>query len=127
MKNLSGDVIESTYEELGLVQTGTFRNRAADTFGFVVNDQHYTANSLNALRAARSSLGTSTTVPTHETMMELAYGAHLSKFALISPNVQYIIDPDQLAEPFRTQNIKNTFVVGIHATVDFAGLLSKRR
>jgi porin len=127
MKNLSGDVIESTYEEIGLVQTGTFRHRDADTLGFVVNDQHYTSNILNSIRAARSSLGGSSPIPTHETMMELAYGVHLSKFVLLSPNVQYIIDPDQLAEPFLTQNIKNAFVVGMHATVDFAGLLAKRR
>jgi porin len=126
MKNVSGDVRESNYEEAGIVQTGTFRNRDADTIGFVVNDQQYTANLLSSIRATRLSLGASPNVPAHETMMEIAYGAQLSKFILISPNAQYIVDPDQFAEPFLTHNVSNAFVIGVHATVDFAGLLMQR-
>jgi porin len=126
MRNLTGNVIESTYEEAGLVQTGTFRGRDSDTIGFVVNDQHYTANALEAIRAARLSVGASGNIPAHETTMEVAYGAHLSTFVLLSPNVQYIIGPDQFAEPFLGRSIKNTLVAGLHATVDLAGLLAKR-
>jgi porin len=50
-------------------------------------------------------------------MMELAYGYQLSPGIRLSPNLQYILHPDQQAEPFRTRNIPNAFVIGLKFTV----------
>jgi porin len=56
-------------------------------------------------------------------MMELAYGAHLSPALVVSPNLQYVLEPDQMAEPYRTQDIRNALVVGLKFTLDLMPLL----
>jgi hypothetical protein len=127
MSNLSGDVIESSYEELGLVQTGTFAGRDLDTLGFAVNDQHFADTALDAIRAARVSAGGTPGIATHETMMELNYGVHVSSSVTIAPNLQYIVHPDQFAEPFFTGTIRNAFVIGLHVSVNLAPLLTAHR
>jgi porin len=123
MSNLSGNVVESDYEEVGLVQTGTFAGRDHDTLGFVINDQHFSNNTIAATQAARAAAGGTEALPTRETMMELAYGIQVSKVVQISPNLQYIVNPDQLNEPALTKNIKNAVVVGLHVAVDVVSLL----
>ncbi len=125
MSNLSGNVVESDYEEIGLVQTGTFARRDHDTLGFVINDQHFTKDTLAALQAARLAAGGTATVPSRETMMELAYGIQVSHGIQISPNLQYVVDPDQLNDSARVRNVKNAFVVGLHFSVDIASLLAR--
>jgi porin len=55
-------------------------------------------------------------------MMELNYGAQLTPVVRVMPNLQYIINPDQSAEPYRTKNIPDAFVVGVKFTVDIAKL-----
>jgi porin len=54
--------------------------------------------------------------------MELNYGAQLTPWLTAKPNLQYIINPDQSAEPTRTKNIPNAFVIGLKFTVDLAKL-----
>jgi porin len=55
-------------------------------------------------------------------MMELNYGAQIIPAIRAMPNIQYIINPDQSGEPFRTKNIPNAFVIGLKFTVDLAML-----
>ncbi|WP_157218297.1 carbohydrate porin [Flavisphingomonas formosensis] len=123
MQNLSGRVTETRFMELGLVQTGTFAGRDKDTIGFVINDQRFSDLALDAVRAARTSIGGSPHLPRHQYMMELAYGAQLGPAIRISPNLQYIVHPDQTGMPFRRTDIPNAFVVGFKFTVDAPTLL----
>jgi porin len=118
MTGLSGRLTENHYVELGLVQLGTFRGRDQDTIGFVINDQHFTNIALATIAAARVSVGGSPDIPTHETMMELAYGMQITPAIRISPNLQYILFPDQMSVPFRTSNIPNAFIIGFKFTLD---------
>jgi porin len=122
MTKLSGQVNENQYYELGAVQTGTFAGRPKDTIGFVVNDQEFSNAFLSNIATARESAGGTGNIPRREIMMELNYGAQLTPTITAMPNLQYIINPDQSAEPYRTSNIKNAFVVGIKFTVDLAKL-----
>ncbi|TVV75134.1 carbohydrate porin [Sphingomonas solaris] len=125
MKNLSGRVIETRFLELGLLQTGTFRGRDRDTIGFMVNDQRFSDLALRGLRAARASVGARTDdLPRHQYMMELAYGAQIAPALRISPNVQYIVNPDQLGDPFRRRNARDALVLGFKFTVDAPTLLA---
>jgi porin len=127
MSNLSGDVVESDYEEVGLVQTGTFAGRDHDTLGVVVNDQHFSNNTIAAIDAERAAAGGTEAVPTRETMMEIAYGIAVSKSAQISPNLQYVVKPDQLNEPRLARNTGNALVLGLHVSVDLMSLLRSHR
>jgi porin len=57
-------------------------------------------------------------------MMELAYGAQLGPAIRISPNIQYILHPDQTGAPFRTRDIKDALILGFKFTIDAPTLLS---
>jgi porin len=122
MANISGHVTEDRFFELALLQTGTFPGRDLDTLGFAINDQQFSGLALERVAAARAAAGGGGGMARHEIMMELAYGAQLTPAIRISPNLQYIVGPDQLAEPFRAKPIPNAFVVGFKFTVDTAKL-----
>lgn len=124
MTNLSGRVEESHFLELGLLQTGTFPGRDTDTIGFVINDQRFSDLAMERMRAARISAGGDGRINRHQYMMELAYGAQITPAIRISPNIQYIINPDQTGAPFRTRNIGNALVLGFKFTVDAPKMLA---
>ena len=124
MTNLSGRVEESRFFDMGAVQTGTFAGRDADTIGFMISDQRFSDLAMERMRAARLSAGGNGNIHRHEYMMELAYGAQLGPAIRISPNIQYILHPDQTGAPFRTRNIKEALILGFKFTIDAPTLLS---
>lgn len=127
MANLSGRVEESHYLELGLLQTGTFKGRDADTLGFLINDQQFSDLAVERMRAARMAAGGDGDIHRHQYMMELAYGAQLNPAMRISPNIQYIVHPDQTGAPFRPRDIGNALVFGLKFTVDAPTLMGMMR
>lgn len=127
MANLSGRVEESHYLELGLLQTGTFKGRDADTLGFLINDQQFSDLAVERMRAARMAGGGDGNIRRHQYMMELAYGAQLNAAMRISPNIQYIVNPDQTGAPFRPRDIGNALVFGLKFTVDAPTLMGMLR
>lgn len=127
MTNLSGRVEERRFLELGLVQKGTFRGRDQDTIGFVVNQQSFSDLAMERMRAARVAAGGDGNVRRNQYMMELAYGAQIGPAIRVSPNVQYILHPDQTGALFRTSNIGNALIFGFKFTVDAPTLLAMTR
>ncbi len=127
MANVSGRVSQTRFVELGAVQTGTFPGRDKDTLGFVINDQRFSDLALDAIRAARTSRGGTSDLPRHQYMMELAYGVQLNDTVRISPNVQYIANPDQSGSPFRTRDIRDALVLGFKFTIDGLALAERMR
>jgi len=124
MTNLSGRVEERHFLELGLLQTGTFRGRDRDTLGFVINQQSFSDLALARMNAARVFAGGTSGARRNEYMMELAYGAQIGPAVRLSPNLQYILHPDQTGAPFRTGHIKDAFAIGFKFTVDALSLAS---
>jgi porin len=124
MTNLSGRAEESRFLELGLLQTGTFAGRDADTIGFVINDQRFSDLSMQRMRAAQIAAGGNGDIERHQYMMELAYGAQLTPAIRVLPNIQYIVNPDQTGAPFRSRSIGNALVFGFKFTVDAPTLLA---
>lgn len=119
MKGTGGRQIEDYFLEGGALLTGTFDDRPYDTAGFVVSLQKYASLGLADIRAARSSLGLDPrAIATQQVMMELNYGIQLTSAARLTPNLQYIVNPDNLRFPFRAKPIPNAFVVGAKFSVD---------
>ncbi len=54
----------------------------------------------------------------NETFLELNYGLQVSPAVRLTPNLQYIIDPDQLRDPLRAKPIPDVLVVGAKLSVD---------
>ena len=97
----------------GLLDKGPFEDRPADTIGLVVTDLHWGNHTMDFLRDSRVAAGgTSTTQNPNEVMMEINYGAQITPWLRVVPNLQYIINPDNLPEPSQRSNIPDTFVVG---------------
>ena len=126
MAKVSGRVNEDRFLQFGLVQTGTFPGRRTDSVAFVINDQTFSRLALHNIRAGRASRGNTDDLPRHQIMMELAYGIQINANLRISPNIHYIINPDQLADPFRTQRVGNVLAIGLRFAVE-APLLKASR
>ncbi|ASG23516.1 carbohydrate porin [Nitrospirillum viridazoti] len=126
MTGTSGRLIEDHFLELGLVQRGTFAGRDDDTIGFVVNQQKYSHDALEALRLARAAAGGSGTPADDQIMMELSYGVQLARAVRIQPNLQYVIHPDQFSDPARLRDAPDAFVIGLRFDLDLAALLRGR-
>ena len=124
MTNLSGQVEESRYLGMGIVQTGTFAGRDQDTIGFAINDQRFSDLAIQRMNTARVAAGGRADIRRHQYMMELAYGLQVNPAIRLSPNLQYILHPDQTGAPDRTRNIRNAFILGFKFTVDAMQLLS---
>jgi len=115
----SGRQTQDYQLEAGAVMTGPFTSRPFDTAGFVVTDQRDSALGLANVRAARASLGLgSSDVAADEILMKLNYGIQISPSTRLTPNLQYIVNPDQNNEPFRVRPIPNAFVIGAKRSVD---------
>ena len=123
MTNLSGQVEESRYLGMGIVQTGTFAGRDQDTIGFAINDQRFSDLAIQRMNAARVAAGGRADIRRHQYMMEPAYGLQVNPAIRLSPNLQYILHPDQTGAPDRTRNIRNVFILGFKFTVDAMQLL----
>ena len=127
MTNLSGRVEQRHFLELGLLQTGTFAGRDRDTIGFVINQQRFSDLAMARMRAARVSAGGDGAIRRDQYMMELAYGLQVDPAIRLSPNIQYILHPDQTGAPFRRTNIDSALVFGFKFTVDAPTLIGMTR
>jgi len=123
MANIDGRVPSDRFLELGLLQTGTFRGRDTDTIGFVVTDQRLSDLAIRRLAAARiASGGDGDGIDRHQVMLELNYGLQLGRALRVLPNVQYIVNPDQLSAPFQRKASGDALVFGFRLSFDALAL-----
>ncbi|WP_232630639.1 carbohydrate porin [Methylobacterium sp. Leaf118] len=127
MAGTGGRLVEDYFLEIGAVQTGTFVGRPYDTVGFVINLQAFSPLALSNIAAAQASLGWARTIPDQQIMMELNYGLQVSPAIRLTPNLQYIINPDQTRFPFYRKTIPDTLVVGAKLSVDLFTLTGLAR
>lgn len=123
MASVDGRVPSDRFLELGLLQTGTFAGRDADTIGLVVTDQRLSDLAARRLAAARIAAGGGIAkVDRHQIMLEINYGLQLGRAFRILPNVQYVVNPDQLSAPFQRQPSRDALVLGLRLSVDALAL-----
>ncbi|WMT75421.1 carbohydrate porin [Bradyrhizobium sp. Ash2021] len=97
---------------VGLVQKGV-ASRDDDYISVAVARVHLNGNSVLYQQGLNVVKPGSVNVATEETIYEINYGAQVTPWFLLRPNLQYI------QRPGGTGVIPNTFVVGLTATVDF--------
>ena len=122
LQHASGRAEQEHSFELGALQLGTFSGRDRDTVGFMINEKRFSPLFVNNILAAHALNGSRAGVPREEVMFELNYGLEVNKAIRLLPNLQYVLNPDQSAEPFRPQRIRNAFVVGGQFVVDLTAL-----
>lgn len=100
---------------LGLIRTGTFSGRDADTVSIgvvhaVLNPRLRSAHAeMNMPPADMSKL------PAGETVIEMSYGLQLKHWLILRPDVQYIIEPGAFSYASR----RNALVAGAQVKVQF--------
>ncbi|WP_295575232.1 carbohydrate porin [uncultured Stenotrophomonas sp.] len=113
LKGTSGQLIEDHFLQAGIVQKGTFADRAQDSIAFVVTQQKYSGIALDNLRLARAEAGGNGIPHGSQVMMELSYGIQLTPQLRLAPNLHYIVHPDQFNEPTRQRNLPNALIAGL--------------
>lgn len=122
LQHASGRAEQEHSFEFGMLQLGTLPGRDHDTIGFMVNEKRYSSLFVDNILAAHALNGSKASVPREEVMFELNYGLQVDKAVRLLPNVQYVLNPDQSAEPLRPQRIRNAFVIGGQFVVDLTAL-----
>jgi porin len=109
--------------EAGGLYQGIIPSRPLDDAALMVNVLHYNNRYLDSLYDQRLAEGGTQRPNSNLVMMELNYTAQLTPWLNVTPNLQYIINPDGLGGlAYPKSNLKNAFVVGMQFNLDVANL-----
>jgi porin len=118
LKATAGRALEDRLVALGMVQTGTFAGRDADSFAIALTDRRFSRWAMEQVRAGRAFVGGDVAPHRHQYIAELSYGLQLREGVRVTPNLQYIGHPDQISNPFRPRNTPDALVLGLKFTID---------
>lgn len=107
----------------GVLVTGPFASRPLDTLGLAATYLHLGSREVDYLQAARSAVGGTGTIPDNEEIFELNYGFHVAQGIKISPNIQYVLNPDTISDPKVWHQSKGVFAFGLQFTVNPAAMM----
>ncbi len=125
-QSLSGRTIQRGYGQLGILATGPFAARPDDTLGFAVTSEVFSHAAIQSMIVARAAKGVTLSPPKTETVLELNYGFRVNKALKITPNLQYIINPDSLSDPIRIKNTENAVIAGFMFSCDMTSIFHQR-
>lgn len=119
IEGTGGRQVENYEIEFGAGYLGPFASRPLDSVNVAIATQRFSDIGISGIRAARLAQGLGTgDIARNETFLELNYGLQVSPAVRLTPNLQYIIDPDQLRYPLRPKPIPDVLVVGAKLSVD---------
>ncbi len=101
--------------EAGFVQTGTFPGRDADTIALGVVHAELNPRLRQAYADASPTLVDYGALPAGETAIELSYGWQATRWLIVRPDVQYILDPGA----FSYRSTPNALAVGAQLKAQF--------
>ena len=115
--------------ELGSL-AGVRRAGTGHPAGVATSTRSVLRSTRNAIRGSSSTIFSPPARPSapspasraSKVTFELNYGWQVSPAIRLMPNLQYVLNPDQSAEPFRTTNIPDAFVIGCKLAVDVSAL-----
>ena len=119
LEGTGGRQVEDYYLGFGAIYLGPFESRPYDSIDAFVSTQAYSDIGLSNIRTVRRNAGLSADIATNTTFFELNYGIQVSPAVRFTPNLQYILDPDQIRYPTRLKPIPDTLVIGAKLSVDF--------
>jgi porin len=124
---LAGSSQSSNFSaEGGAVYQGVIPSRPLDDAAFMINETHYNNRFLDyEFNDFRVADGGTQHGHNDMIMMELNYTAQLVSWLNVTPNLQYVINPDGLGGvlPYPVSNLPNAFVIGVQFQLDVAKLL----
>lgn len=118
---------------LGVYDTGPLASRPHDAAGFMITQVIFTGAETDLMNQLLEKNGSSTFVHRDQWNFEANYGVQMVPGVTITPNVEYIINPDTTQRPDARFAPKDALVLGVRLTLnlnDALGLpqvLSRRR
>lgn len=103
----------------GVVWTGPFASRPGDTIGFVGNYFHVSSQESEFLNDARIKAGGGGVGSQNEGTLEIDYGANVLPSVRVTPDIQYIINPDNSSIPNVKFVPRNALVIGLQISLHF--------
>ncbi|MGR6327483.1 carbohydrate porin [Sphingomonas sp. XXL09] len=107
----------------GVIVTGPLPGRTNDTFGIVGSYIRLGDRQRQFLQASRALAGGTDTVFPDEGVFEVNYGIAAHRGVRISPNVQYVVSPDNFAKPRAIKRSGDILAFGLRVSIDGAALL----
>jgi porin len=107
----------------GVIATGILPGRPADTIGLVGSYIRIGDRQRDLLQASRALAGGSDRVFPDEGVFELNYGIAAARGVRISPNIQYVVSPDNFGQPRAVKRSKNILAFGLRVSLDGAAIL----
>lgn len=111
------------FASAGAVLTGTFPDRNEDTLQFFVSDTRFDDQEIKHLADLRTLHGGYGAPHANEYISELGYSIAAAPGVRITPNVQYVVNPDPIYATTRTHDIPNAVVLGLRVDIHLAQLL----
>ncbi|WP_040850544.1 carbohydrate porin [Nitrospirillum viridazoti] len=108
---------------LGFVLTGPFESRPDDTFGIVGSYIQLGPREVDFLRASRAAAGGTDPVHNAESIFEINYGYKVARGIKVSPNIQYVLDPDNILRPGAAHQSKDILAFGVRLSVELGAVL----
>ncbi len=99
----------------GLVKTGTFKGRDADTIGLGFTHAVVDPRLRRVHVDTAPVPGSYASLPAGETAIELSYGFQANRWLVVRPDVQYIIDPGA----FSFRSTPNALALGLQVRMQF--------
>jgi len=107
----------------GVILTGPLASRPRDTLGLVGSYIRIGERQVDYLQASRIAAGGTDRVRRGEAIFELNYGMAVGRNVRISPNIQYVVNPDNFLQPRARKQSNDILAFGLRLSVDIAGLL----
>jgi porin len=108
---------------LGAVVTGAFASRPEDTFGIVGSYIQLGPKEVDFLQTSRRAAGGTDTVRKAEGIFEINYGFKIARGIKANPNIQYIVNPDNILKPAAVHQSKNILAFGLRLSVEVGAVL----
>ncbi len=107
----------------GVLVTGPFASRPTDTLGLAATYLRLGSAEVSYLQAARDAAHGTGGVPNNEEILELNYGFNIARGIRLNPNIQYVINPDNILEPKAKHQGGNVLAFGVQLTINPGALL----
>lgn len=108
--------------DVGALYTGPFASRPYDTIGLLGTVMHFGGRELTYLKQERALAGGSGTPAANEYIFEVNYGIQANDWLRVLPNVQYVLNPDNLAHPKQASATPNALIFGVQLSVNLVRL-----
>lgn len=119
---LESDEIIDRQIYAGMLLRGPFQGREQDTIGFSATYLHVSAKEMAYLNDNRIRLHGGGIENPNEFAFELNYGIQIGNATRLTPNVQYVVNPDSSALPKIAFVPKSIVTFGLKLTMDLARL-----